>query len=234
MAGSWLKIEIETPDKPEVWAIADYLEIDPDAVFGKLFRVWSWFDTHSEKGNAPSVTKSLLNRTVGVTNFCDALISVGWMLEQNGEIVLTNFDRHNGETAKTRALAAKRASKRRNADRHAKVTLTALPREEKRRDKRNSANSAANSAAFEAFWAAYPKKKNKGQAENAFRKLNPDPDLLTLILSGIEKAKRTEGWRKQDGQFIPYPATWLNAQGWLDEDSTAQKGPLPKNARIAV
>ena len=106
-------------------------------------------------------------------------------------------------------------------------------KKESKKENKNKRTIEANASAFASFWSAYPKKKNKGQAEKAFQKLNPDPDLLTLILSGIERAKRTEGWRKQDGQFIPYPATWLNAQGWLDEDSTAQKGPLPKNARIA-
>jgi hypothetical protein len=40
MAGDWIKIEISTPDKPEVAIIAECLKIDPDAVVGKLFRIW--------------------------------------------------------------------------------------------------------------------------------------------------------------------------------------------------
>ena len=32
MAGDWIKFEIATPDKPEVWEIAESLDIDPDAV----------------------------------------------------------------------------------------------------------------------------------------------------------------------------------------------------------
>ena len=69
MAGDWIKCEISTPDKPEIWEIAEAANIDPDAVFGKLFRVWAWFDQHTEKGNAPSVTKKLIDRSVGVTGF---------------------------------------------------------------------------------------------------------------------------------------------------------------------
>ena len=232
MAGDWIKMESATPDKPEVWSLAEALNIDPDAVVGKLFRVWVWFDSHTEKGNAPSVTKLLLDRLVGVNCFCDAVIAVGWMQEENGELVLTNFDRHNGETAKTRALTAKRAAKHRNE----KVTQlpleTALPREEKRRYKRNSANAAA----FDEFWNTYPKKRNKAQAAKAFEKLNPTPGLLADILLGVERAKRTEDWQKQDGQFIPYPATWINAQGWLDElpeDHADSFVPGKPNARVA-
>jgi hypothetical protein len=41
MAGNWIKFDTSTSDKPEVWAIAESLGIDPDAVVGKLLRVCS-------------------------------------------------------------------------------------------------------------------------------------------------------------------------------------------------
>jgi len=148
MAGYWIKFDTSTPDKPEVWAIANQLSIDPDAVVGKLLRVWTWFDDHSEKGNAASVTKALLDRKVGVTGFCDSMVSVGWLLESENEISIPNFDRHNGKTAKTRVLTASRvaAHKKSNATGNAKgnakgnaaSVTNALPRrEEKRREEIN-------------------------------------------------------------------------------------------------
>lgn len=72
-------------------------------------------------------------------------------------------------------------------------------------------------AEFEVFWKAYPKKRSKGDAEKVWRKINPDTKLLQKMLSTIEKAKQTWDWRKEKGQYIPYPATWLNAKGWEDE-----------------
>lgn len=143
MAGNWIKFDTSTPDKPEVWAIAEHLGIDPDAVVGKLLRVWTWFDDHSEKGNAPTVTKALLDRRVGVTGFVSAMVNAGWMLETDGVLCLPNFDRHNGETAKTRALTAKRVAnhKKSNAEGNAKgngeSVSRALPREEKNRIEKN-------------------------------------------------------------------------------------------------
>lgn len=131
MAGDWIKFETATPDKPEIWLIAGALDIDPDAVVGKLLRVWGWFDQHTENGNAPSVSKMLLDRLVGVPNFCKTVIEAGWMLENDGVISLSNFDRHNGETAKTRALTAKRVAKHKLKDGNGKVTQPALPKEEK-------------------------------------------------------------------------------------------------------
>jgi hypothetical protein len=136
MAGDWIKFELTTMDKPEVAQIADLAGIDPDAVVGKLMRVWAWFDQQTEKGNAPSVSKKLLDRSVAVTGFCDHMKSVGWMDESDGYISLPHFDRHNGKTAKNRALTAKRVASHKTKGNAASVT-NALPREEKRREDQN-------------------------------------------------------------------------------------------------
>lgn len=70
---------------------------------------------------------------------------------------------------------------------------------------------------FAAFWDAYPKKKSKGDAERAFAKLKPSEQLLAWMLKAISQAKTSDDWRKEGGQFIPHPATWLNAKGWEDQ-----------------
>lgn len=145
MAIPWIKFEVTTSDKMEVGLIADILGIDPDAVVGKLLRVWAWFDENTIDGNASvtqkalqerykcnasSVAKALLDRRVGVVGFCDAMIQVGWMVELDGTISLPNFDRHNGESAKKRAEGGKRVEKHRsgrNAKSVTDVTEKALP-----------------------------------------------------------------------------------------------------------
>ncbi len=70
---------------------------------------------------------------------------------------------------------------------------------------------------FKLFWTAYPKKRSKGAAQKAWAKVRPDSSLLAAILEAIAAQKRSEAWQKQGGQYIPYPATWLNARGWEDE-----------------
>ena len=139
MAGDWIKFELTTLDKPEVCQIADLADIDPDAVVGKLMRVWGWFDQQTEKGNAPSVSKKLLDRLVGVTGFCEHMKSVAWMIEIDGVISLPHFDRHNGKTAKNRLLTAKRVAnhKASNGKSNASSVSDALPKEEKRREDQN-------------------------------------------------------------------------------------------------
>lgn len=72
-------------------------------------------------------------------------------------------------------------------------------------------------AEFEDFYKTYPKKKSKGQAEKTWNKISPTNDLLKEILKGLELAKKSEDWTKENGKYIPYPSTWLNAKGWEDE-----------------
>ena len=137
MAGDWIKFELTTLDKPEVCQIADLADIDPDAVVGKLMRVWGWFDQQTENGNAPSVSKKLLDRLVGVTGFCEYMKSVAWMIESEGVISLPHFDRHNGKTAKNRLLTAKRVAnhKASNAKGNASNVSGALPKEDVEKNK---------------------------------------------------------------------------------------------------
>lgn len=90
--------------------------------------------------------------------------------------------------------------------------------------------SGSSITAFERFWTAYPKKRNKGDACKAWRALKPDEQLVEVILQAVERAKGFAQWRKDGGQFIPYPASWLRARGWEDEERV-DVVPLPADAR---
>ena len=70
---------------------------------------------------------------------------------------------------------------------------------------------------FDSFWEKYPNKKSKGNAEKTFKKINPDEQLLAIMIAKIEQAKKSREWLKNDGEFIPHPSSWLNAKGWEDE-----------------
>jgi len=78
---------------------------------------------------------------------------------------------------------------------------------------------------FETFWTAYPKKRSKGAAEKAWAKIKPDEQLMEQIISALERAKTSADWQKDGGQYIPYPATWLNAKGWEDDYTPAPTVP---------
>jgi uncharacterized phage protein (TIGR02220 family) len=141
VAGDWLKIECGTPDKPEVFEIASALKISLPEAFGRLFLVWRLFDQRTEDGNAPSVTSAYIDFVAGVPGFSEAMRKVGWLAggeDGKAGISLPEFDHHNGKTAKSRVLTARRVATHKtrsgNADGNGTLTHTALPREEKRRE----------------------------------------------------------------------------------------------------
>lgn len=84
--------------------------------------------------------------------------------------------------------------------------------------KRNTSCDVPSAVAeFEAFWAAYPRKVGgKKAALKAWQKAKDRPPLPD-IMAVIERAKQTEQWKKDGGQFIPYPTTWLNKGMWADD-----------------
>lgn len=96
------------------------------------------------------------------------------------------------------------------------TSVTVLYREDSNTSSTSSQSSKDNN--FEIFWKAYPKKKNKETARRAFMKLR-GVNLQTL-LDAIDRQKNTKDWTKDGGQYIPYPATWLNAGAWQDEELT--------------
>jgi len=153
MAGDWIKFEKATLNKPEVFEMAGILDLDPDAVVGKLLRVWDWFDDQSRDGYAPVTLAAQLDRNTGVTGFVKAMEKVGWAVMENNRIGIPNFSRHNGQTAKDRALSAKRMAKQRGKS-YGDVTLSGVtpsvtpPQPEKRREeKSNTITLTSNSKA---------------------------------------------------------------------------------------
>lgn len=72
-------------------------------------------------------------------------------------------------------------------------------------------------AGFLRFWTVYPRKAGKQAAVKAWKKLDPDDALTERILSAVAAQRQCAQWTKDGGQFIPYPATWLNQGRWEDE-----------------
>jgi hypothetical protein len=231
MAGDWIKMEMELSDKPEVHYIANALTLDPDAVVGKLFRVWSWFNKHTVDGNAHGVTFLLVDRICGVTGFGEAMSFAGWLEQRDKVLHMPNFEYHTSESAKKRALTAKRVANHKaksNAEGNAASVTSALPREEKRRDK----TPLPPSGAFLRFWGAWPSSARKASRGECWAKwLKQDFDQVAeQIVSHVEAMKQTQDWRKDSGSFIPAPLAYLNQRRWEGADLAAiqphQDSPL--------
>jgi len=81
---------------------------------------------------------------------------------------------------------------------------------------------------FDQFWSAYPRKVAKDDAIKAFSKIKPDDQLMTTIMDALDRFVDSVDWQKEDGKFIPYPATWLRKKRWEDEDGIDRADPARK------
>ena len=76
---------------------------------------------------------------------------------------------------------------------------------------------------FNQFWLSYPKKKSKATAFKAWKVKKPRLDDVMYALSW---QKESNDWTKSNGQFIPYPASYINAEGWKDEQPIGNEEPF--------
>ena len=129
----WIKIDTQLDKKPEVFKIASSLGIFRAEVVGHLVAVWAWFDQNSEDG----VIEGCCTMIDALTRpaFADAMQEVNWLSCENNTIRLPNFDKHNGSTAKKRAMGQQRQERfRKKVNNAPSVTPASLDkiREEKK------------------------------------------------------------------------------------------------------
>lgn len=79
-------------------------------------------------------------------------------------------------------------------------------------------------ARFDEFYAAYPKRQKRPEAEKAWTTAVEDQgtDPQMIIDAAIRFARGRKG---QDPKFTPLPASWLNGKRWLDEPDEPYKPP---------
>ena len=231
---AWMKIDLELPDKPEVHAIAGMLNLDPDAVVGKLIRVWQWFDKHTTDGNAFGVTYALPDRISGVVGFGEAMAFVGWLEQLDKNLVMPKFDRHTSESAKARALTAKRVEKHK-AKTNENVTglvtdeplADALPREEKDKNKKHIVPAKADGFCFRTalleaggnpdLVADWLKVRAKLKATNTKSAFN-------LFMGQVAKA----GYTVNQALEICCARSWKGFQAdWVKDIKPAAPAPIP-------
>jgi len=69
-------------------------------------------------------------------------------------------------------------------------------------------------ADFVKFWAAYPRKVGKADALRAWKRHRPP---IEQVLAALKWQVASDSWTENGGEFIPHPASYLNAGRWEDE-----------------
>jgi hypothetical protein len=95
-------------------------------------------------------------------------------------------------------------------------------RGEERREERKTEDNGLTPG-FQRFWDAWPKSERKaarGKCFDSWKKAKAD-QLADTIVAHVESLKRTPGWTKDGGQYIPAPLVYLNERRWEGADPDA-------------
>lgn len=110
MAADWIKWEKGFASKPEVATTAELLGLTLEAAAVLWMRYFEWVDDQTVNGWVPNITPARLDLIMGHKGFSAAAChpEVRWITFQDGGLIQRNFERHNGKSAKKRALHAER------------------------------------------------------------------------------------------------------------------------------
>lgn len=108
---------------------------------------------------------------------------------------------------------------------------TLRKKENPTKGKKERSPQSAYADEFAEWYADYPRKRSRKQAEKAFAKARKEGATVQELTEGLARAKRSWQLEGRDSTKIPYPASWLNAEGWADEETTPQQTQPPSKAQ---
>ena len=162
-----------------------------------------------------------------VRHFLAASVSRGEMVlkssSQRTIITLCNYPKWNDPQPSTRPTKNQRQY-------NGKPTTVHVQESEESEEPKKLRKIPESETDFDRFWDVWPKKVGKGEARRAWGKLNGSgPDIL-IVIEAVRWQSAQEQWHRDEGRFIPNPATWINQQRWLDEPThvTPPKAQEPK------
>ncbi len=145
MAGDWIKMRSDLHREAEVMQMTRILGLDCFEVVGRLFAFWCWADTQTTDGRLRLSVPEDVDGVTKTPGFAAAMIEVGWLKNTPSGLRIPHFTRHNGRSAKRRAVEQRRKSSARDADRmRTECGQNAdQRREEKRREKQEPVVAAS-------------------------------------------------------------------------------------------
>jgi len=110
LSAEWIKMRGNLWDDPRVAKLCD-LTGQPEAmIIGALYWLWATADQHTEDGFMPGMSLRMLDRKTGVKGLGDGLVAIGWVTCSDDGVTISNFQEHNGSSAKKRLMTARRVA----------------------------------------------------------------------------------------------------------------------------
>jgi len=74
-----------------------------------------------------------------------------------------------------------------------------------------------NRNGFDRFWDHYPRRVGKRDARKAWQQTKTERPGDDDLIAKVDELAVSKSWIESNGQYVPYPATWLRRGGWEDE-----------------
>ena len=242
---AWIKVDQSLRDHRKLLIAADILDICPAYLMGMIISLWLWSLDNVPTGNLDGISARMIARAAqwdgDAQSFVDALTEAGFLDEEaDGSLEIHNWHTWTGKLLDKRQHEKDRSSRRRS-EKSAKSKQPAVDqrstagRVEQTAVDQSSVDDTPSSpsstrvdqrgresdieASFTMFWEAYPKKVGKKYAYKVWQDLSPDTHLCKKIMKAIDYQKQSAQWAKNNGQYIPTPANWLQKTYWDNEEA---------------
>ena len=211
----WFRFWNETINDVKILQLSDY-----------EYRIWTYLLSYASETDSTSgrfqITFKLLSlhfhqRFNLFSRAIETFQRVGLItMDEGGFITITSWNKRQFPSDNVYA----RVKKHREVTTKRNVSVTA-PETETETETENTPiapkkRGQVYSSDFLSFYESYPRKVAKDAAWKAWQKRNGDRPEVCVLISAIENQKKSEQWQKDNGQFIPHPATWLNQGRWSD------------------
>lgn len=222
MAHDWIKMRTNLADDPAVIGIAAAVRLDRHSVVGRLHTLWSWADAHTTTGHLPNITPAFIDEKAARKGFAAAMATVHWLVIDPTGVTFPHFDRHNGESAKKRAIETDKKRHQRSGQNHDTPPAHVPHHAGQNHDKPGTEPGT--------------REEKRIQQQQPRRILNPISDFPTLALefpgvdlhTELEKARvyvRTQRGPKADVEYEFFRDTWLPKSPVTRTDLTAGVAP---------
>jgi len=216
----------------KVWTVI-LSDPDFDELHNQTIGIWvrlaALAALHGENGNVTIKSGQFKKRThlqevteSDLKRICDELKTINVNVEfderYNCNVTFKNWSKYQAYSESYERVKKHRDKKKSVTN----VTPTRAREEKRREENRIRKEKSIYTQDFLNFYSLYPRKVAKADAQKAWNTLKPDDELRADIVIKLEKQKDSTDWKKENGKYIPYPATWIRERRWEDELKEAQ------------
>ena len=123
----WIKVDVSILSKPAIRAAARDCACTIGDAFAAWFRLYSWLDEQTADG-VMYTDRDEIDTVSRLLGFAASLERSGWLAFSGDTVIVSNWESHNGQNAKRRALDAKRKNLIREEMRRNGITPRPCPK----------------------------------------------------------------------------------------------------------